>query len=188
MEVAARQDYDLEFDFPSTPSPKKMLQRILPPVICFLSTLTFLLMPSWPMGPFLPGQLPLAELASMISINNIHADTPVFMLSTASGIWTPLQKSDFEKWVNSTLEALGLTRLVPLFRPFFPWRMRPPTSLRREEQAPPVLTHFCRPPKQSSIFSILKIVAVISKIQRLCTKLNSCWASLQSPQATPVKL
>ena len=66
--------------------------------------------------------------------------------------------------------------------------VRPPTSLRREEQAPPVLTHFCRPPKQSSIFSILKIVAVISKIQRLCTKLNSCWASLQSPQATPVKL
>ena len=73
------------------------------------------------------------------------------------------------------------TRLVPLFRPFFPSRMRPPTSLRREEQAPPVLTHFCRPPKQSSIFSILKIVAVISKIQRLCTTLNSCWASLQSP-------
>ena len=65
------------------------------------------------MGPFLPGQLPLAELASMISINNIHADTPVFMLSTASGIWTPLQKSDFEKWVNSTLEALGLDSTRP---------------------------------------------------------------------------
>ena len=43
----------------------------------------------------------------------MSADTPVFMLSTASGIWTPLQKSDFEKWVNSTLEALGLDSSRP---------------------------------------------------------------------------
>ena len=48
----------------------------------------------------------LSDMATMVGINKITADTLVFVLPTASGRWTPLQKSDFEKWVNFHLEAL----------------------------------------------------------------------------------
>ena len=50
----------------------------------------------------------LSDMATMVGINKITADTLVFVLPTASGRWTPLQKSDFEKWVNFHLEAFGL--------------------------------------------------------------------------------
>ena len=50
----------------------------------------------------------ISDLATMVGHANITADTPVFLLPTAGGNWTPLIKSDFEKSVYSRLEAAGI--------------------------------------------------------------------------------
>ena len=49
----------------------------------------------------------LQDLAMAIGHHNLKTKTPVFQIPTRNG-WTPIQRSDFEKWVNTRLDGLGL--------------------------------------------------------------------------------